>query len=176
LQTNHLTEESQIPKFLLEIETKLGRKASSFIHPNKEDCLYQPEYHHDKRAKNCKDCDASKVILRPPRKHIEPEIHYSLITSGNSLVKNSGLRDWLGRELGVYCVEMEAAGLMDNFPCLVIRGICDYTDSHKNKEWQGYMVAMAAAFTKELLLVVLVSSVKSTSATQDIWSDSGRNM
>lgn len=73
-------------------------------------------------------------------------------------------------------MEMEAAGLMDNFPCLVIRGICDYTDSHKNKEWQGYMVAMAAAFTKELLLVVLVSSVKSTSATQDIWSDSGRNM
>jgi nucleoside phosphorylase len=176
LQTNHLTEESQIPKFLSEMETKLGRKASSFIHPDKEDRLYQPEYHHDERAKNCEDCDASKVILRPPCKHIEPEIHYGLIASGNSLVKNSGLRDWLGRELGVYCVEMEAAGLMDNFPCLVIRGICDYADSHKNKEWQGYAAAVAAAFAKELLLVVSVSSVESTSAARDILSDSGRNM
>ena len=25
-----------------------------------------------------------------------------------------------GQELGILCFEMEAAGLMDNFPCLVI--------------------------------------------------------
>ena len=30
---------------------------------------------------------------------------------------------------------MEAAGLMDSFPCIVIRGIYDYADSHKNKMW-----------------------------------------
>jgi hypothetical protein len=46
---------------------------------------------------------------------------------------------------------MEAAGLMDTFPCLVIRGICDYADSHKNKTWQGYAAAVAAAYMKELL-------------------------
>ncbi|KAE8139545.1 hypothetical protein BDV38DRAFT_280898 [Aspergillus pseudotamarii] len=44
---------------------------------------------------------------------------------------------------------MEAAGLMDNFPCLVIRGICDYADSHKNKDWQEYAAATAAAYAKE---------------------------
>lgn len=49
---------------------------------------------------------------------------------------------------------MEAAGLMDNFPCLVIRGICDYSDSHKNKRWQEYAAATAAAYAKELLSVV----------------------
>ena len=49
---------------------------------------------------------------------------------------------------------MEAAGLMDSFPCLVIRGICDYADSHKNKRWQPYAAATAAAFAKELLGVI----------------------
>jgi nucleoside phosphorylase len=32
------------------------------------------------------------------------------------------------------CIEMEAAGLMDWFPCLVIRGIYDYADLYKN-DW-----------------------------------------
>jgi nucleoside phosphorylase len=49
---------------------------------------------------------------------------------------------------------MEAAGLMSDFPCLVIRGICDYSDSHKNKAWQEYAAATAAAFAKELLQFV----------------------
>jgi nucleoside phosphorylase len=47
-------------------------------------------------------------------------------------------RDKISSVFGVLCFEMEAAGLMNNFPCLVIRGICDYTDSHKNKRWQPY--------------------------------------
>jgi hypothetical protein len=54
----------------------------------------------------------------------------------------------------VLCVEMDAAGLMDEFPCAVIRGICDYADSHKNKHWQPYAAATAAACAKELLHVI----------------------
>ncbi|KAF2830310.1 hypothetical protein CC86DRAFT_238346, partial [Ophiobolus disseminans] len=46
---------------------------------------------------------------------------------------------------------MEAAGLMNSFPCLVVRGICDYADSHKNKRWQLYAAATAAAYAKGLL-------------------------
>ncbi|KAF3102925.1 hypothetical protein TWF706_005051 [Orbilia oligospora] len=46
---------------------------------------------------------------------------------------------------------MEAAGLMDELPSLVIRGICDYCDSHKNKRWQNYAALVAAAFARELL-------------------------
>ena len=45
----------------------------------------------------------------------------------------------------------EAAGLMIDFPCLVIRGICDYADSYKNKDWQEYAAAVAAGYAKELL-------------------------
>jgi nucleoside phosphorylase len=43
---------------------------------------------------------------------------------------------------------------MDTFPCLVIRGICDYADSHKNKIWQPYAATTAAAYAKELLMLI----------------------
>jgi hypothetical protein len=63
---------------------------------------------------------------------------------------------------------MEAAGLMDNFPCLVIRGICDYADSHKNKQWQGYAAATAGAYAKELLSVIPPKQVAETPAVVSI--------
>ena len=53
---------------------------------------------------------------------------------------------------------------MDNFPCLVIRGICDYADSHKNKQWQGYAAATAAAYAKELLSVIHPNQIEETPA------------
>jgi hypothetical protein len=46
---------------------------------------------------------------------------------------------------------MDPAGLMLEFPCIVVRGICDYSDSHKNKQWQGYAALVAAAYARELL-------------------------
>jgi hypothetical protein len=57
-------------------------------------------------------------------------------------------------------MEMEAAGLMNNFPCIVIRGICNYADSHKNKDWQEHAAIVAAAFAKELLSVLPVQDVE----------------
>jgi hypothetical protein len=68
---------------------------------------------------------------------------------------------------------MEAAGLMNDFPCLVIRGICDYADSHKNKEWQGYAATVAAAYAKELLLVVPVDQVQTVPIARDTIADYG---
>jgi len=64
-------------------------------------------------------------------------VHYGLIASGNQVIKDAEFRDRLNNSIGgsVLCVEMEAAGLINDFPCLVIRGICDYADSHKNKDW-----------------------------------------
>ncbi|KAF4553465.1 Ankyrin repeat-containing protein 12 [Elsinoe fawcettii] len=65
------------------------------------------------------------------------------------------------------CVEMEAAGLMQQFPCIVIRGICDYADSHKNKDWQGYAALEAAAYTKELMLIVPVARLAKMTTVQE---------
>jgi hypothetical protein len=52
--------------------------------------------------------------------------------------------------------------LMDSFPCVVIRGICDYADSHKNKRWQPYAAVTAAAYAKELLLTIPEGEVEGT--------------
>ncbi|KAM0191940.1 hypothetical protein ACHAPI_008660 [Fusarium lateritium] len=60
------------------------------------------------------------------------------------------------------CLETEAAGLMNHFPCLVIRGISDYADSHKNDRWQKYAAVTAAAYAKELLQFVPVRHLQST--------------
>lgn len=72
-------------------------------------------------------------------------------------MKDAKTRDFIAQALDILCFEMEAAGLMDQLPCLVIRGICDYCDSHKNKQWQGYAALAAAAYAKHLLTVVPVS-------------------
>lgn len=80
-----------------------------------------------------------------------PAIHYGLIASANTLMKDAEIRDVFTEHHGVLCFEMEAAGLMNHFPCLVIRGICDYSDTHKNKHWQGYAAMTAAAYAKDLL-------------------------
>jgi hypothetical protein len=66
-------------------------------------------------------------------------------------MRDALIRDKLAAEKNVLCFEMEAAGPMNHFACLVIRGICDYSDSHKNKEWQGYAAMAAAAYAKDLL-------------------------
>ena len=78
-------------------------------------------------------------------------IHYGAIASGNQVMKHGSTRDNIARELDIICFEMEAAGLMDITPCLPIRGICDYSDSHKNKEWQRYAAATASAYARELI-------------------------
>jgi hypothetical protein len=70
---------------------------------------------------------------------------------------------------------MEAAGLMNNFPCLVIRGICDYADSHKNKQWQRYAAATAAAYAKELLYVIPGNQVTSACTVNDATGAAGQS-
>jgi nucleoside phosphorylase len=90
-------------------------------------------------------------VQRPAREDSTSRIHYGNIALGNEVMKHGITRDKIAKEEGVVCFEMEAAGLMNNFKCLVIRGICDYVDSHKNKIWQPYTAATAAAFARVLL-------------------------
>jgi nucleoside phosphorylase len=102
----------------------------------------------------------------------DPTIHYGLIASANQLMKNAEIRDSLAEEAGVLCFEMEAAGLQDHFPCLVIRGICDYSDTHKNDQWHGYAAISAAAYPKDLLNRIPPSNVKAERKIHDILSSS----
>lgn len=77
-------------------------------------------------------------------------IHRGTIAAGEMVIKNAGVRDYLAQQHDVYCFETEAAGAMNDFPCLVVRGISDYCDAHKNNNWHGYAAAVAAAYTREL--------------------------
>ncbi|KAM0355174.1 hypothetical protein ACHAPU_001037 [Fusarium lateritium] len=80
-------------------------------------------------------------------------IHCGLIASGNSVIKDAALRDKINECFNgqMLCTEMEAAGLKDNFPCLVIRDICDHADHNKTDEWQEYAATVASAYGKEIL-------------------------
>ncbi|CCF43601.1 hypothetical protein CH063_13257, partial [Colletotrichum higginsianum] len=143
------------------------KKRKKYTRPDPaSDRLYKPNIVHPSSSLEgcdiaCGD-DATYLIVRHRRDEEEddPAVHYGLIASGNQLMKDARIRDKLASEKDVLCFEMEAAGLMNHFPCLVIRGICDYSDSHKNKEWQGFAAMMAAAYAKDLLLQIPPNSVE----------------
>ncbi|PLB43287.1 hypothetical protein P170DRAFT_419177 [Aspergillus steynii IBT 23096] len=118
------------------------------------DRLFHPTYAHPESNSTCDECDRGWLVDREKRYSECPRVHYGLIASGNQVMKDAITRDKLTKDRNVLCYEMEAAGLMDDFECLVIRGICDYSDSHKNKIWQPYAAASAAAYVKALLEVL----------------------
>ncbi|KAI9037125.1 uncharacterized protein KD926_000842 [Aspergillus affinis] len=107
-----------------------------------------------------------QLVDRKARVTDEPVTHYGLIASGNQVIKDAKKRDFLAQSMDILCFEMEAAGLVDQLPCLVIRGICDYCDSHKHKGWQGYAALTAAAYTKELLSVAPLAVTQSVTTTK----------
>ncbi|GFF99633.1 WD domain protein [Aspergillus udagawae] len=147
---------------VLEHKKRLKRKYTK--PPSETDRLYESQFNHVPGSEtSCAElCDISKLIRRPERTEDEddPAIHYGLIASGNKVIKDAIFRDRLAAEQDVLCFEMEAAGLMNHFPCLVIRGVCDYADSHKNKEWQGYAAMVAAAYAKDLLYQIVPQRAK----------------
>lgn len=164
LRADHESNPSAIPTILSEM---CGRHPSMtrFIRRDSlQDRLFDRSYDHIEGSSSCDSCDKSKLLKRHPRIDYSPVIHYGVVASGNQVMKHAKTRDQLAEELGAICFEMEAAGLMEPFPCLVIRGICDYADSHKNKQWQEYAAATAAAYAKELLSVTPTTEIQMTPA------------
>ncbi|KAN0067004.1 hypothetical protein V8E54_014928 [Elaphomyces granulatus] len=152
---------------IVEVILNVGMK-SAFSRPtNEQDRLFNSAYDHPHSEDTCINCDERQLIHRDPRTSDEPQIHYGLIASGNQVMKHGKTRDRLAKEYGMLCFEMEAAGLMNQLPCLVIRGICDYSDSHKSKQWQGYAALTAAAYAKILLSVVPVNQFRKIQTSQE---------
>lgn len=93
-----------------------------------------------------------KEVLREDRPESErTQVWYGNIGSGNTLMKKPLLRDSLRDEHDLIGLEMEAAGVMNTLPTGVIRGVCDYGDGLKNKDWQPYAAAVAAVYAKGIL-------------------------
>lgn len=161
LEATHDMEDNKIPSFLSEMSTNYPKMRIKFIYPGAEnDQLFREDYEHPDMSPNCDACESAQLIHRQARESDAPHVHYGLIASGSQVIKHGLTRSKYGKQLGVLCFEMEAAGLMNHFKCLVIRGICDYSDSHKNKRWQPYAAATAAAYAKELLLVTPADKLK----------------
>ncbi|KAI3003108.1 hypothetical protein CBS147346_5573 [Aspergillus niger] len=154
LRSDYLLRDTQISKVISDV---LGHHKDTFPRPA-EDWLFQPTYVHHGGAEDCSSCDKSHLVPRDPRASSEPHIHYGLIASGDRVIKDAQMRDSYAEDLPILCFEMESAGVMDQLPCLVIRGICDYCDSHKQKNWQGFAALAAAAYAKKLLSIVPLAS------------------
>lgn len=120
------------------------------------DYLYQAGYVHQNPRSDCTECDPSHLQIRTERSSTIPRVHYGLIASGDQVMKDAATRDRLARQFGMKCFEMEAAGMMNSLSCLVVRGICDYCDSHKLKGWQPYAALVAAGYTRTLLEIITV--------------------
>lgn len=159
LQTNEiLGNKPSITEVISDVlNTNVGMKAHCSRPAGEQDRLYKAVYDHPNGEETCANCDDKQLTCREPRVSNEPRVYYGLIASGNQVMKHGQTRDRLAQEFGILCFEMEAAGLMNQLNCLVIRGICDYADSHKNKRWQGYAALSAAAYGKLLLSVVPVA-------------------
>ncbi|KAF6798809.1 phosphorylase superfamily protein [Colletotrichum musicola] len=149
------------------LRTKYGRPPAS------EDRLFEAEYvhmHRDTNTCGCADgtlaceeardssceqlaCDNARLLHRE-RLDDDPEfdIFVGRIGSDDSVVKSGRDRECLAKAHGLIAFEMEGAGVWDEVPSIVVKGVCDYADSHKNKRWQMYAAATAASVMKALLM------------------------
>ncbi|KAL4870327.1 hypothetical protein BDV12DRAFT_195474 [Aspergillus spectabilis] len=134
---------------------------SGFQRP-RVDLLFESKYRHVGGG-SCGGCSPSKVVKRPERRvHRSVPAHYGTIGSVDYALTYADARDRYAQDpkLNILCFDMEAAGLSSVMPSLVVRGISNYCDSHKNDDWRGYAALAAAAYTRELLLVLKPQQVK----------------
>ncbi|PON22523.1 pfs domain-containing protein [Trichoderma gamsii] len=170
LQSDHNFGKGQMWEYMDGVAKSNLPALEGFGFPGQDlDQLFKGDYKHV-TGEHCSSCAAAQLEQRAIRKSTRPEIHYGLIASGNAVMKSARRRDELRRKEGVSCFEMEAAGLMDNFPCVVIRGICDYSDSHKSEIWQPYSSVVAAAYAKDLLRIIFPEEVQRTPPAQNRFS------
>ncbi|ETS82542.1 hypothetical protein PFICI_04418 [Pestalotiopsis fici W106-1] len=154
-----------------------GRQADYLYPGSAEDKLFAPTYvhRHYKECNLCGEgpcpeaiqsccaelgCKEDHLVVRArldkkrdmaPEQAQAPAIFVGRIGSGDAVMKSGAHRDALAKQHQLIAFEMEAAGAWEEVPCIVIKGICDYADSHKNKRWQDFAAITAAAVTKAVL-------------------------
>ncbi|EWY82939.1 hypothetical protein FOYG_15017 [Fusarium oxysporum NRRL 32931] len=121
-----------------------------------EDRLFEASYRHADDQRSCEQVGCNGELVSRSRLStidvpLRPAIHFGLIASGDTVMQSSEDRDRLASTEDVIAFEMEGAGVWDSFPCIIIKGGCDYADSHKSKVWQRYAAATAAACAKAFL-------------------------
>ncbi|CAI7647886.1 unnamed protein product [Penicillium discolor] len=169
IRAAELTDNPRYPEYLLKTIARTARTRKNFDRPQ-QDRLFKLKHVHPTTASTCDGCLAVWEETRSERETTDPQSHYGIIASGNAVIKDGYTREQLRLNTGALCFEMEAAGLMMDFPCIVVRGICDYADTHKNKQWQGYAALAAASYAKELLGYIPTTHVSQENLVVDICS------
>ncbi|OLN96972.1 Nephrocystin-3-like protein 2 [Colletotrichum chlorophyti] len=157
-----------------------------------DDILFEPNYlhrHQDKSGCGCNEFRACNEAInasceelrcdtryRVSRKRLESEkpelrIHVGRFGSGDTVMKSGEHRDRDAAKQGIIAFEMEGAGVWEEIPCIIVKGVCDYADSHKNKSWQDFAAAIAASATKALI-EQYVSTIAKTSYMSSVDSTS----
>lgn len=179
LDNNYLLKGHELSERISEILEKRPRLRTKFSRPPPtSDRLYKSDFTHDVDGADCLEGFGDQplvLVSRQQRQGDEKDnirVHQGLIASANTLMKDAHIRDALTKQKDVLCFEMEAAGLMDHFPCLFIRVICDYADSHKNDEWQGYAAMAAASYAKDLLYQILPEKIEKEMRIDKVLEDS----
>jgi nucleoside phosphorylase len=168
MRANHLRRRSNFSNYV----SKLYHLPEFTRDKTRADMLFEAMYNHTGDP-TCQSCRQDKVVKRQPRESGEVVIHYGTIASGNQVMRDGTTRDRVSMDFGgVLCFEIKAAGLMNSFPCLVIRGICDYADSHKNKGWQAYAAGTAAACAKEVLSMIPTAEVAKSRTVDELIRES----
>jgi nucleoside phosphorylase len=80
-----------------------------------------------------------------------PTIHFGPMASGDTVMISAEHRDRIAAAEDIIAFEMEGAGIWQEFPCIIVKGVSDFADCEKTKEWQDYAAAMAAATSKAIL-------------------------
>ncbi|TGJ69873.1 hypothetical protein EYR41_005881 [Orbilia oligospora] len=182
LKSEHDLYGIKIQKYLDQLEERYPHLAPKYKRPgpSKETLPASNKSHHKSGVQSllhniiswrrAKGTAGAVDLGAAERETKDVDIHYGLVASGNQVIKDAVLRDRLNESLGgnVLCIEMEAAGLMDDFPCLVIRGVCDYADSEKNDEWQQYAAAIAAAYAKDFLRCLQPAAIANEPLMRDV--------
>ncbi|KAL4900982.1 hypothetical protein BDW74DRAFT_89437 [Aspergillus multicolor] len=155
----------------------LQQGAAKWTRPRVNDVLFKASYphkHHNRASpatcscsedapdkiceealgKDCDDlgCDKGQYIrCRESLEAMSTSIHIGPVASADVVMKSGQHRDEIVRKENVIAFEMEGAGVWDNIPCIIVKGVCDYADSHKSKLWQSYAAATGASVAKALL-------------------------
>lgn len=188
-------------KKLQELAIRKRRRANYQCPGKSQDSLFAPDSIHKHRAAcdacaaeasaicdpatkaSCAQlgCDEAYQVVRnhpslPDGVEYAPEIFIGRIASGNKVMKSGTDRDRIAAEHDIVAFEMEGAGVWDEVPCIVVKGICDYADSHKNKNWQDFAAATAAAVARSIIERYVLDDSVSSSSTGGLATGGSRTM
>ncbi|KAL7959139.1 hypothetical protein V8C34DRAFT_323384 [Trichoderma compactum] len=84
-----------------------------------------------------------------------PSIFPGRFGPGDTTFRSGIHRDSLAKKHNIMAFEMEGAGVWDELPCIIIKGVSEYGDGHKAQknwiEWHNFAAATAASVARALV-------------------------